>query len=1114
MAWDDNRVDSGDVGSSLDSGTSDSGGGGDDDDDGGQPGLGDVTSGSGGIDSEFGDGSSGSTGGSSDDDDDGGQPGLGDIDSDSGGIDSEFGDEGADGTDDTSTQPQQPSEPSPTQPSSPDGSDSGQSDSGGSSEQDSNRDRQSQPEQDPREDLPDEVGRAGRVEGGFGGLDFGEDGRTVLEETPDDQGFETRADRRGKRATQVEDRFVDRTGMSEEQVRVTEDYQGNLRVRPTEAFEERVESQTAATSAASSSGVEADVDTDFTASTSLNQQGQQQVAEAKASQSPALSADGIAVSEQGQVSLTGQGRQQIANQRAANSALDPTDFEVRDDGTTRLTQSGQRQLERDVASGMAAVGAGQINVTGSGSLTEESRQTIAQSIASQRDFITPGEVEVGPTGEISFTGDAAVRTGQSPEAVRGGGQSQGSQPLLIDQDGFEGGEVSQPTPTQTTQARSSFDRPSLEADDDIEESLTTGGFLAEEGDGFDPAAGEFVPSEEELQSVSREYLQGVGVVSRGAGEVVDEVTTLGDAEFGDDQVESRLGKVTTGATGLLGSAGDVPGFALTGETAVEAGEGALAEGPSQPLETAGTAAALGSETTTRLLRAGSDAVFESPYRTLGGGIGVGATAVAGGVATGKALRTTRRATRGVRDRVRTAGSIDITDETVSDEVLQQFRDGDGDQFPGLDDPDTFAEDEALAIREQANRMTPDDVQQRFEEAGVAGTDLKKALGTEPEGPGAGRAAQGIETPSADSDLADAYETSGTSFGPEFSPNFFNLEDAQSPGFSLRPGLPDSGANKPTGVIARTDVEESRATSTPEFDEELREAAGDTTARTVSSEFEGFDPISEAEVQTPPDAEFADLGGSFSRNVARRFGIGSDYRIEVGGRRVPVRAVAPADDLDTGGVSRRSLLDDDRGQVSSPDVDFRPAARRLDEFGERRQPVDRPLPASPVSGGAPPSSPAISDSVDSPASRPNAPVDSRSGTGFAGDGAGFSGAGSGNSRGQFGSTGGSGGFDPSGGLFDGGRGGGFSDGDGGFGGSGGGGSSPPGGGSQPPSDPVTGGGSSGPPFSPYEPRPTGESGRRFDWPDDDTDFDPTVGSFNQFESQEFDNPVADPSDVIF
>jgi hypothetical protein len=245
--------------------------------------------------------------------------------------------------------------------------------------------------------------------------------------------------------------------------------------------------------------------------------------------------------------------------------------------------------------------------------------------------------------------------------------------------------------------------------------------------------------------------------------------------------------------------------------------------------------------------------------------------VFGGVALGRGARAVGRAGRGVGDRVRTAGSTDITDEVVAPEVRQFFDEeaGGGERFPGTSEPGLVeAGDPAEAVRRQAADTTPDVVEQRFRQAGVTeGSDLAKALAGEPRGPGFGRAAQGLEAPEAGSDLASAFETPGTSFGPEVSPNFFRLDDTPDEvGFSLRPGLPTLGRNRPTGVIARTDVENPSARTTAEFSEELRESAGDTTALAVRQEFEGFDPVEEAEAQVPPEAEFAsNWAGDASRS---------------------------------------------------------------------------------------------------------------------------------------------------------------------------------------------------------------------------------------------------------
>jgi len=111
---------------------------------------------------------------------------------------------------------------------------------------------------------PENLQRAGRVEGGLEGLRFDSEGRSIIEGTPEEQGIESRYDDRGKDATQLENEFTERTGLDEDEVRVVQNYEGQLVAAPTEAFEETAEQQAAGLSdALEADDVEATVGADF-----------------------------------------------------------------------------------------------------------------------------------------------------------------------------------------------------------------------------------------------------------------------------------------------------------------------------------------------------------------------------------------------------------------------------------------------------------------------------------------------------------------------------------------------------------------------------------------------------------------------------------------------------------------------------------------------------------------------------------------------------------------------------------------------------------------------------------------------------------------------------------
>jgi hypothetical protein len=388
--------------------------------------------------------------------------------------------------------------------------------------------------------------------------------------------------------------------------------------------------------------------------------------------------------------------------------------------------------------------------------------------------------------------------------------------------------------------------------------------------------------------------------------------------------------------------------------------------------------------------------------------------------------------------LRTAGSVDVTEDVMGSDVRRYYdpdADG-GTRFPPARDQEQFSESQRAAMLEQAREFTPDVVRERFAEQGATeGAVLKKAMDVEPEGPATrsvagqrvSRSGGGFEAPPSDTDLAEAYETAGASLGPELSPYFLGVNAAESR-FSLVPGLPSMGA-RPTGVLARTDVEETSARNVRELNEELLEREGEATPQTLSPD--EATPV-EAEVLAPPGAQFRDIGGGFTRKALRRAGIGSDFRVEIGNRRIPLRPVVP----DDGGPDTPDQLTqfgfDNRGQTTlsgfGDGLAFR--QRRLEEItGRLRQPVDRPVPLPPVgrSGRSSKSEPSSADSgrssffdrgesSPSSASSPRSPLSDRVSSGFSGgsSGSGFSG-GSGFTVGSFFGSGGGGGSSGGGGT---------------------------------------------------------------------------------------------------
>jgi hypothetical protein len=433
--------------------------------------------------------------------------------------------------------------------------------------------------------------------------------------------------------------------------------------------------------------------------------------------------------------------------------------------------------------------------------------------------------------------------------------------------------------------------------------------------------------------------------------------------FVREQTGSETGATVGRALGDLPGtlAGATAGATLLADTAVEAAQNTPETvGEFGVVDTAGTVG----NTVTSTTRSQVNQFRERPIYA---GTQIGAEVLIGSAA-GRAAGSASRATK---DRVRTAGSTDITDEVMSEDVkkFQETDGAEGERFPGADDPEQFKDDPAQAVREQADDNTPDELEQRFQEQGVEeGVVLKKALDQEPQGPGRGRAAQGISSPDADSDLAGEFELQGNFLGPEVSPNFLRIQ-SRSAKFSLRPGLPDTGS-KPTVQTVKTDVENPDARTNKELDEELQDTDDMDTARTKPrSEVN----TGEIEAVAPPGSEFSDIGGrGFIGETARKLGIGSDFRIEVGGRRVPVRPAAPKSRIDDSRTDKvrnnlEEFADDERADVAgsrrgdadadadtSVTVDGDANARRAGAGRSSRrdgpsQPVDRPLPTFGFSG---------------------------------------------------------------------------------------------------------------------------------------------------------------------
>ncbi|WP_436910307.1 hypothetical protein [Halosimplex marinum] len=509
----------------------------------------------------------------------------------------------------------------------------------------------------------------------------------------------------------------------------------------------------------------------------------------------------------------------------------------------------------------------------------------------------------------------------------------------------------------------------IQFDTGITDDLTRGGILSERpgtnegllpgsvqvGSGRSPVGltddGLAQSEREQLQNVSRINLseQGFRTTAQNISDYRDtfednDPVTVAGSELPENVLQGLAGAGVEAAAGVA----QAPAFADTAvEMATQAPGEVREEGAVDVAQAVGRLGLVTGQETVRSIR-------ENPVES--GAAVAGAAAISAG--TGTALG---RGGRIVRDRVRTVGGPRLDLEDVTQEAVARYqRTGgtEGERFPGAEDPDLYQTDPAEAVRQQADQ--PEAVQDLFDDDG---TILTKALGVEPEGPGRGRAAQGFQSGPGESLEEFDYETPGSFVGPDLSPNFLDVE-GRSAGFSLRPGLPDLGS-QPTGLLVRTDVENPDADTLDDFNQEMIDRGGDTTAVTKPA-----DEVNPGEVEAivPPGAEFRDVGGGPLRNLARRLGVGSDAYTVVQGRRVPLRGVVP-DDVDADTPPRRFGFDD-RAQADIPDgPDTRPAfTGTIDELaGSRRPGTDRPAPIVPADGGGDAPSEATRD-----VSEPSAP----------------------------------------------------------------------------------------------------------------------------------------------
>jgi len=454
----------------------------------------------------------------------------------------------------------------------------------------------------------------------------------------------------------------------------------------------------------------------------------------------------------------------------------------------------------------------------------------------------------------------------------------------------------------------------------IDNQTDSGGLVSETANSSDG----LLPGEIAGIDVSEQRLENIADRGAAVAEKAD------DFEPEPASPDAAVGNFAFG-TNIAGEAADAFGGAAAGGAALpRATESGVEFAQNAPLnlETARTAGTVGVETARSQAKL---AVNEPVEFATGAGLSYVTGAAAGRVA-GSAARRGRSAS------TRIGGEYIEPTDLTNEQTVRFYESGDAGadaRFPGAVDDDLYQTDPAAAVRQQADEFTPDRLESLFGEAGVDdATDLKKAIEVNPEGPEVGRGNTGLAT------QEGSYESPGSFAGPELSPNFLGLNEGRS--FSLRPGLPDTGSN-PTGVVVRTEVRNADSSTLDEFNRELLDAEGDTTARTKPAS--EANP-GEAEAVIPPEAEFAPVrsGGIFS-GVRNRLGIGSDFYTRIDGQNVELQPVADPDLIDSRGS--RSFLGENRGQA--PAGRDAPSAtvgdtRQLSEFrrvGDAG--TDRPLP---------------------------------------------------------------------------------------------------------------------------------------------------------------------------
>ena len=434
----------------------------------------------------------------------------------------------------------------------------------------------------------------------------------------------------------------------------------------------------------------------------------------------------------------------------------------------------------------------------------------------------------------------------------------------------------------------------------IVQDLTTGGFLAETGPGFDPLSGEFLPTEEQLGEASRGFSEATGSVANFAA---DSLITTPEEARNPGQTNQGLSRSEELASTAIQSGlqfGNVPQWLQSAETGTEVATnlpGQLAENPTETAQTLAGVADVATQTA-------AQEAAENPAET--------AASVFGGTIAGFGVsRAIQRAPGFVRGaRIRAQGG-DIVD------------------FEDLSDPPTTTEGYGLPGFTREAQADPDVARSEFLEQAsqnpLAGDSPVAFHGRSPEGVSEfGGFGPEFEAPEGGSELPGLFQSA------DLSP--LRIEGAGDSG-----GLPSIGLPRPrvtsSRVLAEQDVDVgiTEGQTRQQVGGFLQDAAdrGKSFIRTDEG-----GPTPEQEAIAPPGSQFVETDGIFG--------------IRAGDDVIPGRLMErDTADTNTGGpeggpFTRRDIAretseairESRRRQASQPDYPFLPQPFGAPDTGQQ------------------------------------------------------------------------------------------------------------------------------------------------------------------------------------